>query len=199
MSIRHASLLYPTDEMTAGISKELAKHFTTYKSLKLISRSDIVSKAVFLRRQIFIKKKSTGIITAGLAIDGSKQPRESYDETYAGTSDTTNRAFILQVYLADAAHRQCLQDLTIGDFNFPGAFLHNKLTRAMSNGHQLIATLPSDLPLPLAGRLAEITGYCHGIKQANHEYDKDLPLLLTNAGFFPTASDHLLLLQTLPY
>lgn len=60
----------------------------------------------------------------------------------------------------------------------------------MTNGHQLIATLPSDLPSPLAGRLAEITGCCYGIKQANHEFDEDLTLLLTNAGFIPTPSDH---------
>ena len=43
----------------------------------------------------------------------------------------------------------------------------------MTNGHQLIAKLPADLPGPQAGQLAEITGCCYGIKQANHEYDKD--------------------------
>ena len=68
--------------------------------------------------------------------------------------------------------------------------MHNKLTREMTNGHQLIAKLPLDLPSPLAGKLAEITGCCYGIKQANHEYDKDLTLLLTKAGFLNTASDH---------
>ena len=60
----------------------------------------------------------------------------------------------------------------------------------MTNGHQLIATLPSDLPSPLAGKLAEITGCCYGIKQANHEFDKDLVAILTNAGFVPTPSDN---------
>lgn len=60
----------------------------------------------------------------------------------------------------------------------------------MTNGHQLIATLPSDLPSPLAGKLAEITGCCYGIKQANHEFDKDLVTILTKAGFVPTPSHH---------
>ena len=60
----------------------------------------------------------------------------------------------------------------------------------MTNGIQLIATLPSDLPSPLAGKLAEITGCCYGLKQANHEYDKDLINLLTAGGLVPTASDH---------
>jgi hypothetical protein len=190
MSIRKASTLYPASDISAGIAKELGKHFTTYKSLKLISRAEIEPTAVFLRSQMFIKQKSSGLITARLAIDGSKQPRKTYNETYAGTSDTTNRAFLLQAYIADATHRGCLDRLQIGDFDFPGAFLHNKLTRKMTNGHQLIAKLPLDLPGPQAGKLAEITGCCYGIKQANYEYDKDLTQLLTTAGFLPTASDH---------
>ena len=190
MSIRRASLLLPAPDITAGIVKELSKHFDTYESLKLIPRASVEPTAIFLRSQMLIKKKSNGLVTARLAIDGSRQPRESYNDTYAGTSDTTNRAFLLSAYLADASHRHCLDRLLIGDFDFPGAFLHNKLTRAMTNGHQLIATLPPDLPSPLAGKLAEITGCCYGIKQANHEYDKDLVTLLTAGGFLPTASDH---------
>ena len=161
MSIRRATPIFPAADISAGISKELNKHFETYKSLKLIPRSSIEEKAVFLRSQMFLKKKSNGLITARLAIDGSRQPRDTYNETYAGTSDTTNRAFILQAYQADAAHRGCLDRLQIGDFDFPGAFLHNLLTRQMTNGHQLIATLPSELPSPLAGQLAEITGCCY--------------------------------------
>ena len=190
MSIRKASFLLPTPDIAAGITKELGKHFNTYESLKLIPRSSVEPTAIFLRSQMLIKKKSNGTITARLAIDGSRQPRESYNDTYAGTSDTTNRAFILSAYLADASQRQCLNRLLLGDFDFPGAFLHNKLTRDMTNGHQLIATLPSDLPSPLAGKLAEITGCCYGIKQANHEFDKDLVNILTKAGFLPTPSDH---------
>jgi hypothetical protein len=190
MSIRKASLLLPTADVATGISKELGKHFDTYQSLTLIPHSSVETKAIFLRSQMLIKKKSNGLITARLAIDGSRQPPESYNNTYAGTSDTTNRAFILSAYLADASHRSCLDRLLLGDFDFPGAFLHNKLTRDMTNGHQLIAILPPDLPSPLAGKLAEITDCCYGIKQANHEYDKDLIHTLTEAGFIPTASDH---------
>ena len=81
----------------------------------------------------------------------------------------------MAAYLADATSRQCFDQLLLGDFDFPSAFLHNKLTRDMTNGHQLIAKLPYDIPGPPAGRLAEITGCCYGIKQANHEYVKDAP------------------------
>ena len=149
--------------VTLSERAEVSGGFVTYKSLTLLNYPQIEANAVFLRSQMFIKKKSTGLITARLAIDGSKQPRSSYNETYAGTSDTTNRAFILHAYLADATHRNCLHRLLIGDFDFPGAFLHNKLTREMTNGLQLIARLPSDLPGPLAGKLAEITGCCYGL------------------------------------
>ena len=135
MSIRKASLLLPTADVATGISKELKKHFDTYQSLTLIPHSSVETKAIFLRSQMLIKKKSNGLITARLAIDGSRQPPESYNNTYAGTSDTTNRAFILSAYLADASHRSCLDRLLLGDFDFPGAFLHNKLTRDMTNGH----------------------------------------------------------------
>ena len=64
----------------------------------LDSRADLQSKNVFLRSQMLIKQKSSGLVTVRLA---SKQSPESYNETYAGTSDTTNRAFILHAYLAD--------------------------------------------------------------------------------------------------
>ena len=60
----------------------------------------------------------------------------------------------------------------------------------MTNGHQLIAILPANLPSLLANKLAEITGCCYGIKQANDENDKDLINLLKSAGFHPTSSDH---------
>ena len=56
MSIRKASQLYNATDISAGISKELCKHFTTYKSLTLLPRHAIEPNAVFMRSQIFIKK-----------------------------------------------------------------------------------------------------------------------------------------------
>ena len=56
MSIRRATPIFPAADISAGISKELGKHFQTYKSLKLIPRSSIEDKAVFLRSQMFLKK-----------------------------------------------------------------------------------------------------------------------------------------------
>ena len=72
MSIRRASLLLPAPDITAGIVKELSKHFDTYESLKLIPRTSVESTAIFLRSKMLIKKKSNGLVTARLAIDGSR-------------------------------------------------------------------------------------------------------------------------------
>ena len=79
------------------------------------------------------------------------------------------QADAIGVTVNQKSQSNCLDRLLIGDFDFPGAFLHNKLTRTMTNGLQLIAKLPSDLPSPLAGKLAEITGCCYGLKQANYD------------------------------
>jgi hypothetical protein len=55
-----------------------------------------------------------------------------------GTSDTTIRLFILSVYLADAATRGISDKVQIIDFDIPGAFLHNKLTRALVTKYKLL-------------------------------------------------------------
>lgn len=198
MSIKAANRLLDPSAVSASLDKELTKHFTTYQSLTPITPADIEPSSVYLRSHVLVKRKSSGIVSSRLAINGKHQPRSSYNDTYAGTSDTTNRAFILATCLADAAHRGCLPQLLIGDFDFPGAFLHNKLTRTMTNGHQLITKLPPDIPGPLAGSLAEITGCCYGLKQANHEYDQDLARVLAAAGFHPTPSDHHTFHKTCP-
>ena len=65
MSIRRATTIFPAADISAGISKELGKHFQTYKSLKLIPRSSIEDKAVFLRSQMFLKKNQTASLQLG--------------------------------------------------------------------------------------------------------------------------------------
>ena len=101
-----------------------------------------------------VKQKASGIISARLAMGGHRQLKATYNSIYAGTSDTTNRAFILSYVLADAAVWDRPDSLVIGDFDFPGAFLHNRLTRELTNGYQLLVRLPNDLsaaPNPSTG------------------------------------------------
>ena len=183
---------------TAGLTKELTKIFQTYQAMKPIALSDLEPDAVFLRSQILMKLKLNGQITARLAIDGSKQPVDTYKETFAGTSCTTNRCFIISSSLADASHRRILHKLRIGDFDIPGAFLQNKLPRSATGFKQLWTLLPRDIPkesLPrnpltdLPTRLAEIVGSVYGIKQANNIFDKDLSTLLSTNGYIPTDED----------
>lgn len=183
---------------TAGIAKELTKIFTTYQALKPIALSDIEPDAVYLRSQILMKLKLNGQVTARLAIDGSKQPLDTYKETFAGTSCTTNRCFIISSSLADAAHRRVLHKLQVGDFDIPGAFLQNRLPRSATGFKQLWTMLPKDIPkvnLPCnpetnqPTRLAEIVGSVYGIKQANNIFDKDFTALLSTNGYHPTDED----------
>lgn len=134
--------------------------------------------------------KNDGRTSARLAVNGKHQPPDSYTDTYAGTSDSTNRAFLLSTALADAAHRDCLSDLIIGDFDFPGAFLHNHLPRSLTGGRQIVVRLPHDLPDPTqAGKYAVVQRCVYGLKQSNNVFDQDLTNLLTKGGFLPTASD----------
>lgn len=76
MSIRKASLVLPTFDIAASITNEFGKHFNTYEFLKLTPRSSVEPTAIFLRSQMLFKK-SNGTVIARLAIDGSRQPRES--------------------------------------------------------------------------------------------------------------------------
>ena len=46
MFIRKASQLYDATDISAGISKEVCKHFTTYKSLTLLPRHAIEPRSL---------------------------------------------------------------------------------------------------------------------------------------------------------
>ena len=117
MSIAKSLLHLGPDLTRGGISKELLKIYTTYAAMKLIAWSDIEPDAVFLRSQMLMKEKADGRVTGRLAIEGSRQPIDTYSATFAGISCTTNRAFILSCVFADGAYRKLLPKLKIGDFN----------------------------------------------------------------------------------
>ena len=190
-------------QTTAGINKEMTKIFTTYKAMKPIAWSDIEPDAVFLRAQMYMKKKLNDVVTGRLAIDGSAQTPDTYSETFAGTSCTTNRCFLCSIVLADAAHRGVLHKLRIGDFDVPGAFLQNPLPRSETGFKQLWTLLPKDVPAnclptmspnsrypnPKPTRIAEIVGSVYGIKNANSIFDKDFTKTLTSVDYSPIPED----------
>ena len=138
--------LWGTDKIIEACAKELRKNFVTYKSLGLTTTSQLEPGALFVRGQILVKQKSTGAISARLPLGGDRQTPDTYGGTYAGTSNTTNRLFLLNVARKDAADRNMLDQLIVADTDLPGAFLHNGLPRSMTGGRQLYTRLPKDLP-----------------------------------------------------
>jgi hypothetical protein len=121
--------------------KELVKCFETYKSLRLISKSELEPGAIFIRSSCIIREKLDKSITARIPVDGGSQPTNTYSDTFAGTTDANHRQFALAAAQADAAHRG--KTLYTGSCDIPAAFLNgNKLTRDLTGGVQLYTRLP---------------------------------------------------------
>jgi hypothetical protein len=88
--------------------------------LALISTPKLEPDAMFA-------PKSNGTISARHPLGGDRQTPDTYGDTYAGTSNTTNRILLLTAARKDAADRGVLKDLIVADTDLPGAFLHNDL------------------------------------------------------------------------
>jgi hypothetical protein len=138
--------LWGFDSVLEACAKEIKKNFITYKSLALTSTPKLEPDALFVPSQMLVKRKSNGSISARLPLGGDRQTPDTYGDTYAGTSNTTNRIFLLTVARKDAADRGVLNDLIVADTDLPGAFLHNDLPRSQTGGRQLYTRLPKDLP-----------------------------------------------------
>ena len=115
------------------------------------------------------------------------QPKNTFDETFAGTTDANHRQFALAAAQADAAHR--LKTLYTGSCDIPAAFINgNKLPRSATGGVQLYTRLPIELPGPYGGALAAIDGSHYGLRQANNIYDQNLIAYLISNGYKPCPS-----------
>ena len=179
MSVTRALKTLPAQAVQDSIAREIKKAQVTFKSLTPITRDQIQPKSQYLRSNIFIKQKRDGTISARLPIDGSSQTPDTYNTTYAGTSDAEKLLCLLSATVADAAHRQI--PLQTGSFDIPAAFFG--LPRSATNGFQLYTTLPKSLPSPLSGQLNEITGPQYGIKQSNGIFDKEFDKEMTNHNY----------------
>jgi hypothetical protein len=188
MTISAARKVMPNESIDKAINNELQKQFSDYKSLAPITKENIEKNSKIIRALMFIKQKRDNTVKARLCMNANGQPSNTYNQTYAGTSDTTIRLFILSVYLADAATRGINDQVEMVDFDIPGAFLHNKLTKEHTNGVQLLAKLPKGLPSPYENMLAAILGTIYGLKQSNHIFEQDFIKTLAKHGFIQTRS-----------
>jgi hypothetical protein len=192
MSIKRALQQLPTEAVHAAIDKELTKVLRTYSTLRPITRSYVESTAIILRSKLLMKEKLDGRITCRMPLDGSAQPTTSYSSTFAGTSTTQHRTFITACYQANCAKRGITSKLRRVDFDVPAAFLHNGLPRSETGGHQIITTMPADLPeghIATARQLFEVIGAQYGLKQSNAIFSNNFITTMTNANFNPTLSD----------
>jgi len=184
--------LWGEELVHAAFVKEVQfKQFTKYKSLRLITADQIEHNAIKLHSQMLYKMKLNGTVSGRLPADGSRQPPDSYSDTYAATSDQTNRNLLISTMLKDCANRATINQLVIGDFDIPAAFINGlPLTRDKTGGRQVVMRLPHDLPdAALAGRWVEVLGCIYGMKQSNHEFDKSFDIFLRGIGYKPLPSD----------
>jgi hypothetical protein len=164
-----------------SIAREIKKAQVTFKSLTPITRDQIQLKSQYLRSNMFIKEKRDGTVSARLPIDVSSQTPDTYNSTYAGTSDAEKLLCLISAIVADAAHRHI--PLQTGSFDIPAAFLQFGLPRSATNGFQLYTTLPKSLPSPLSGKLNEITGPQYGMKQSNGIFSKEFNGIMTKRDY----------------
>lgn len=186
VSVKQAILLWGADLVNAAVEIETNKILVTYRSMRPIQQSQMAKDGVYLRSMLLIKQKSNGTISARMPIDGSHQPTDSYGDTFAETTDITDRLFLLSIVLKDAADRKCLDELDIFTGDIPAAFINgNTLDQGKTGDRKFYTKFPMDHPDPtLAGQWMEVVGAQYGMKQANNIYDQDLDkTMLTNTGY----------------
>lgn len=204
-SLTSACKHLPMHHLQIGMNRELTKVFKTYGAMKLITQDDLEPKKAFLPSLFAIKPKPTltapDDIRVRLAINGARQPGDSFSHTHAGTSDQPHRSAALAFTLADVAHRGVREKLQVINFDLPSAFINNNpLPRSATGGYQLFTRLPISpiLPPEYSGQLAELTGAMNGIKQANHIFDQDLRDLYIANGYNPCPSSEYTFRKTSP-
>jgi hypothetical protein len=131
-----------------------------------------------------VKKKSSGVVNSRLAVDGSRQPPDSYNDIDAGTSSTERLLCLTSAVIADATHRQV--EYQIIGCDIPAAFLHQDLTKEDTNDYQYITRLPANFPGKLANQLNAIDKGHYGTKQGNNLFNRANNKLLLDAGYVNT-------------
>ena len=183
MSVNRAMKMMDVDKVKAANARELKKVTVSFKSLRKIDKNEVQKKHAFIRTNVLVKEKSNGEISSRLAADGSTQPEDSYNSTYAGTSDLDKLLCLLSAVLADSAHRGVVAKF--GNFDIPGAFLTQVLTQFDTNGFQFLTKLPKDF-YGDKDQLWEIIGAQYGLKQSNSIFTEAFRKILNTHGYSNT-------------
>jgi hypothetical protein len=168
----------------------MAKYFELYdvcRRSEEIAYKNIPAGALKQHNRIFFKQKFTADgshdrFTARCFTDGSRQPSDTYYDTYAAVCDTTDKLATLAAYSARAS--QLNWPLHIFSFDITAFFLQGRLTPDNSPVDCYIR-MPSDIPHWSAGKWYPRHGTTYGSKNANNIADVGLHAVLASAGFFP--------------
>ena len=184
MSTTKAYKVLEHQAVTDSVFREVSKAQVVFKSLRPITPSQIQDKHLYLPIRNLVKMKSSGVVNSRLAVDGSRQPPDSYNGIDAGTSSTDRLLCLTSAVIADATHRRV--PFQIVGCDIPAAFLHQDLTPEDTNGYQYITRLPANFPGELANQLNAIDKGHYGTKQGNNLFNKANHKLLVDAGYTNT-------------
>ena len=172
-------------DIAAAVQLEIQSVTEIFDVLRPIAYKDIEPSAEKLSSNMRGKQKRDGRTTARLTGNGSRQSSESFDSTYAGTSDLASLACLISAFFAQAVADDTLDQLVHADFDLPKAFLQCRLPRSATNGKQIVIKMQDNLPHPLAGQWMEVVGCLYGLKQSNAVFAADFTQTLAGAGFHP--------------
>jgi hypothetical protein len=136
--------IFPPDLVTKAAVREMNKVQTAFKSLRPVERWQLPSKSLYLPSRMLVRQKSDDSINCRLAIDGSRQPQDSYNEVDAGTSSVDKLLCLFSAVMADATCRGV--ELFLIGFDLAAAFLQEELLITDTNGYTFWTKLPSTMP-----------------------------------------------------
>jgi hypothetical protein len=183
---------YAIDPVTTmeALNKEMDKYFVHYdvcRSSEAIAYKDIPAGALkqFNRiffTQTFVASGAHKKFKGRCITDGKRQPPDTYYDTYAAVSATTDKFATVAAY--NAAAKALGWDLQIFNFDITAFFLQNGLTDDNSPVACYIR-MPTDIPHWSAGKWFPRHATTYGSKNANNIADNNLHALLISIGFFP--------------
>lgn len=142
-------------------------------------------------------------MTYRLAVNGKQQPIDTYDETYAATSNKTYVTLAKAALYAFAVKHGIIELLFCADLDIAGAFLNADYTSTV--GKNLYMRLPKKLPgnsinnlHELAGKIVRLNKALYGLPEANMLFEIERNIVILSCDFYPTSVDVSIFTKTDP-